>query len=96
MTARLINVRLDTERLRKASRLRERGIALSDLVREAIDARYGEVVARDEGKSAGTILASILERFPDPADLLERTYDVHDATAARRAVRTRLASRRRG
>jgi hypothetical protein len=96
MTSRLVNVRLDAERLRKASWLRERGIALSDVLREAIDARYGEVVARNDGESAGTILTSILERFPDPPDLPERTYDVHDAAAARRAVRTRLAPRRRG
>ena len=37
MTSRLVNVRLDEERLRKAQTLRESGVALSDLVREAID-----------------------------------------------------------
>lgn len=95
MKSRLINVRLDAERLRKAQRLREKGIALSDVVREAIDARYADVTARDERGAAGDILAGILARLPDPPDLPARTYDVHDAGAARRAIRTRQPRRRR-
>ncbi|HTM04982.1 MAG TPA: hypothetical protein VL173_15850 [Vicinamibacterales bacterium] len=95
MKSRLINVRLDAERLRKAQRLREKGVALSDVVREAIDERYGEVTARDERGAAGDILAGILARFPDPRDLPARTYDVHDAGAARRAIRGRQPRHRR-
>ena len=94
MKPRLINVRLDAERLRKAQRLRDKGIALSDVVREAIDARYGEIAARDERGAAGDIVAGILAKFPDPPDLPAREYDVHDATAARRAVRARARRRR--
>jgi len=90
----LINVRLDAERLRKVARLREKGIPLSDVVREAIDARYGEITARDDGSTAGDILAGILTRYPDPPGL-PRSYDVHDATAARRAIRTRTRRRNR-
>ena len=40
MTSRLVNVRLDADRLRKVGRLRERGVAMSDLVRQAIDERF--------------------------------------------------------
>ena len=40
MSSRLVNVRLDAERLRKARKLRERGVRLSDVVREAIDKRF--------------------------------------------------------
>lgn len=36
MGSRLLNVRLDEERVRKAQTLRERGVALSDVVREAL------------------------------------------------------------
>jgi hypothetical protein len=95
MKNRLVNVRLDTERLRKAQRLREKGIPLSDVVREAIDVRYGEVSARDAGGAAAEIVGGILVRFPDPPDLAPRAYDVHDAKAARRAVRARATRQRR-
>src|SRR6202011_845098 len=40
MSSRLVNVRLDEERVRKAQTLREHGVALSDVVREAIDERF--------------------------------------------------------
>jgi hypothetical protein len=40
MSSRLINVRLDAERLRTAQTLREHGVALSDVVRKAIDERF--------------------------------------------------------
>ena len=40
MSSNLINVRLDSERLRKVRKLRERGVRLSDVVREAIDERF--------------------------------------------------------
>lgn len=94
MKSRLVNVRLDPEHLRKADRLRKNGISLSDVVREAIDARYGEVTARETRGAADEILAGIFVEFPDPADLPRRAYDVHDAAAARRAMRRRV--RRRG
>jgi hypothetical protein len=93
MTSRLVNVRLDAERLRKARRLREKGLALSDVVREAIDVRYDEVVVRGARDNPADVLGGILARFPDPPDMPARTYDVHDANAARRAIRER--SRRR-
>jgi hypothetical protein len=37
MSSRLVNVRLDEQRIRKTRKLRAGGIALSELVREAID-----------------------------------------------------------
>ena len=43
MSARLINVRLDAGRLRKALALRKSGVALSDVVREAIDERFARL-----------------------------------------------------
>jgi hypothetical protein len=39
----LVNVRLDEERLRKVQTLRKSGVAISDLVREAIDERFDEL-----------------------------------------------------
>ena len=40
MSSRSINVRLDSERLRKVRALRKRGVRLSDVVREAIDNEF--------------------------------------------------------
>lgn len=89
MNSRLINVRLDAERLRKAQRLRERGIALSDVVREAIDERFLEL--RSESRpDVRTIVRRIFEQYPDPADLPSRNYNVHDRRAAREAIRRKL------
>ena len=94
MKSRLVNVRLDANRLRKARALRERGVALSDVVREAIDERYGQerASARTDAK---TIIRSLFDAHPDPPDLPARGYDVHDRASARRAIVGRLPRRKR-
>jgi hypothetical protein len=79
MGSRLVNVRLDEERVRKAKRLRESGIALSDLVREAIDERFEGLRTTARRRGVAAVMTSILERHPDPADLPPRTYDVGKA-----------------
>jgi len=85
MSSRLINVRLDPERLRKARTLRERGVRLSDLVREAIDERFLRL--RPESQpDARTLIRRLFEQYPDPAGLPRRDYDVHDRSAARKAI----------
>ena len=89
MTSRLVNVRLDADRLRKAQRLRERGVALSDVVREAIDKRFAELrsTSRIEVRD---IVQRIFERYPDPSNLPARDYEVHDRRAARKAIVRRI------
>jgi hypothetical protein len=89
MSSRLINVRLDADRLRKAQRLRERGVALSDVVREAIDERFSELRS-ESPPDVKAIVRRIFEQYPDPADLPPRDYDVHDRRAARGAIRRKL------
>jgi len=93
--ARLVNVRLDEQYLRKAARLRARGIALSDVVREAIDARYDQVIRGGNRENPDVVLGRIFERWPDPPDLEPREYDVHDRKQARAAIVKKLRSRRR-
>jgi len=93
MGSRLINVRLDEERARKASKLRARGVVLSDLVRDAIDQRFAEVMRPTATVDAASVIAALFERWPDPPDLESRAYDVHDARQARLAVRRRLPAR---
>jgi hypothetical protein len=89
MRSRLINVRLDSEHLRKARMLREHGVRLSDVVREAIDERYLQLRSAP-GDDAKTLIRRIFEQYPDPAGLSPRGYDVHDRAAARRAILRKL------
>jgi hypothetical protein len=93
MTSRLINVRLDSERLRKAQRLRECGVSLSDVVREAIDERFLRLRSEPQ-PDVKTLIRRIFERYPDPPDLPPRDYDVHDRRAARQAIVCKLRKTR--
>jgi len=92
MSSRLVNVRLDAERLRKARKLREHGVRLSEVVREAIDERFLQLRSEPES-DAKTLIQRIFEKYPDPAGLPARDYDVHDRVAAREAI---LRKTRRG
>ncbi|MBI3490348.1 MAG: hypothetical protein HY047_00875 [Acidobacteria bacterium] len=95
MTSRLVNVRLDGARLRKAQRLRESGVALSDLVREAIDERFEELAESGTARDLGAVMKRIFEQYPDPPDLPPRGYNVHDRHAARGAIVGKLRRGRR-
>ena len=94
MGSRLVNVRLDAERLRKAQTLRERGVALSDVVREAIDDRFAALRRSESHSDVRTIVRRIFEQHPDPPDLPPRDYDVHDRRAARAAILRRFRPRK--
>ena len=89
MSSGLINVRLDSERLRKARVLRERGVRLSDVVREAIDERFLQLRS-EPAADVKTVIRRIFERHPDPPGLPPRGYDVHDRRAARQAILRKL------
>ena len=93
MASKLFNVRLDDRRLRKARRLRESGRNLADVVREAIDTEYEALARPRAAGDPAAVVTAILARFPDPPDLAPRAYDVHDARAARDAVRRGLRTR---
>ena len=90
MSSRLVNVRLDEARVRKVQALRERGVALSDLVREAIDERFAALRQSESPPDVRAIVRGIFERHPDPADLAPRDYDIHDRRAARAAILRKL------
>lgn len=92
MSSRLVNVRLDEQRLRKARKLRAGGIPLSDLIREAIDQQYERLVESSKPRDVAAIMKQIYERYPDPPGLPPREYDVHDRVAARRAILRKLRS----
>jgi post-segregation antitoxin (ccd killing protein) len=94
MNTRLVNVRLDDKRLERARRLRAKGITLSDLVREAIDRQYEQLVESPGSRDASAIVKEIHSRYPDPAGLVRRTYDVHDRIEARSAIRRKLSRKK--
>jgi post-segregation antitoxin (ccd killing protein) len=94
MSSRLVNVRLDEEHLRKARALRESGVALSDLVRDAIDARFASLRKSPSASSVRAIMENIAEQYPEPPELQARTYDVHDRRAAQAAIARKLKARR--
>ena len=88
MNTRLVNVRLDERRIERARRLRAKGITLSDLVRDAIDRQYEDLVESSRHKDAKTLMDQIYEEFPDPAGVARRGYDVHNRRqAAAKALR---------
>lgn len=95
MSSRLINVRLDERRLDRARRLRANGIALSDLVRDAIDRRYEQLVQSSKGRDVEAIMKEIYEQYPDPPGLQPRSYDVHSRAEARAAILRKLRRKRK-
>ena len=95
MASKLFNVRLDERRRRKADRLRASGRNLSDVVRDAIDTEYDTLAQPHAAGDPAEVVSSILDRFPDPSGLTPRSYDVHDARAARSAIRRAVNRRRR-
>jgi hypothetical protein len=90
-----MNVRLDEDRLRKARKLRETGVALSDVVREAIDARFSALQQAMTARDAATVIDRIFDQYPDPADVPSRSYNVHDAAESRAAIQRRVKRRAR-
>jgi hypothetical protein len=90
MGSRLVNVRLDAERLRKAQALRERGVTLSDVVREAIDERFAALGRPGSRSDVRAILTRIFEQHPDPPNLPPRDCDLHDRRAARVTIQRKL------
>jgi hypothetical protein len=94
MNSRLVNVRLDAQRIRRARQLRSRGITLSELIRDAIDRKYEELMTRSPRRDVAAVMKSIYAKYPDPAGQSKREYDVHDRTEARAAITSRLHKNR--
>ena len=95
MTDKLVNVRLDARRRRKARALRESGRTLSDVVRDAIDSEYGAVTRPQAAIDPAAIVAGILSRYPDSEGTPARTYDVHDRRSSQQAIARALTRRRK-
>jgi hypothetical protein len=90
MSSRLINVRLGQERLRKARKLKESGIAISDVARGANDQRLAALREQDKPRDVGASMARLLKEYPDPPGLPPRTYYLAHRKAVRAAIVRKL------
>jgi len=87
----LVNVRLEAEDARRVKALREAGVVISALVREAIRAEYEKRVAPRAGRRRPSeVVEEILAALPDDGTIPPPV----DATD-RRAVREHIAARLR-
>ncbi len=92
----LLNVRLTPEDARRAAALRESGLPISRLVREAIRTEYDRRLTRRKSRRRpAAVMAAIYAAHPDPKELAPRGYDVGDRRAARLAIVRILRSKRR-
>ena len=91
----LLNVRLGEDDARKVARLREAGVQISRLVREAIRAEHDRRLGRREApRHPAEIMAEIYAAYPDPPGLPARRVDLRDRKAVRRAVLAWMRRRR--
>jgi len=95
VSSKLVNVRLDEKRLERARRLRVNGFALSDLVRNAIDRQYEQLVQSSTGLNVEAVMQRIYDEYPDPPSLPPRDYDVRDRRKAKSAILRKLRAKHR-
>jgi hypothetical protein len=87
----LLNVRLSPDDARRAAELREEGIQISDVVREAIRAEYLRRRSRKpRQRRPSLIVKEILAALPDPEGTPPRTVDSADRHAVRRHIAATL------
>lgn len=92
----LLNVRLSPDDARRAAELREEGIQISDVVREAIRAEYLRRRAGKPGnRRPSLIVKEILAALPDPEGMPERAVEPTDRHAVRRHIAAKLRGRRK-
>lgn len=91
---RLLNVRLSPEDARRVAALRRAGVAISQLVRDAIRAEHGRRAGgRGRRETASDVMRRIYAEHPDPPGLTRRSYDLRDRQAVRRELARRLRRR---
>jgi post-segregation antitoxin (ccd killing protein) len=89
----LLNVRLNADDARLAAQLRDAGIEISRVVREAIRAEHGRRAGRQRPR-ASELMAAIYAAHPDPPGLRPRRHDARDRRGARRVIVRKLRRRR--
>lgn len=79
MVAQRLEVQLDPERRRKLLELAEqRGVPVSEVVRQMIDQAYEEIDRARRVRAAQVIIQSEVEEVPDPETLSRQLASTHD------------------
>jgi Arc/MetJ-type ribon-helix-helix transcriptional regulator len=92
----LLSVRLDPDDARKAAELREAGITISSLVREAIRREHARESARKgAAQHASQIVEAVLASLPDSDDHRHRPIDATNRRAVARRIKAKLRARRK-
>ena len=91
----LFNVRLDVEDQRKARALRNDGVRLSSLVREAIREEYRlRSRLRRAVQKPSTLVREVLASLPDPTRPAARGFELTDRDAVRSHIHEKIRRRR--
>ncbi len=91
----LLNVRLTPADARLAAALREEGVQISTLVREAIRSEHARRLGVPGRRmKPSSVVADILRSLPEPPDLGPRELDTTDRHAVQQHVRAKLARKR--
>lgn len=87
----LVNVRLEAEDAQRVKALRDAGVALSTLVRDAIRSEYERRLGRGAKRKPSSVVTEILAALPDEADAASAPrVDARDRRALRAHVQKRL------
>lgn len=90
----LINVRLAPDDARRAAHLKQHGIRLSSVVRDAIRGAYDQQVRRTgRGQRPSALMKAIYRDVPDRGERRRGTYDLREGTSIRRVIVARLRRR---
>lgn len=90
----LVNVRLSDEDAMRVADLRQHGVELSEVVREAVRARHLALRPPLRRQDVRTALSGIYARHPLAPELEAPAVDATDRRAVARHVRTKLRGRR--
>ena len=86
----LVNVRLEVEDAQRVKALRDAGVPLSTLVRDAIRSEYDRRIGTGSRRKASAILSEILTALPDEPDTSGPSVDTRDRRAVRAHVKAKL------
>jgi hypothetical protein len=86
----LVNVRLDPEDHRKARALRNEGVKLSALVRDAIRREFERRLVRRSATKASVLVREVLQALPDTEKGDPRRFALTDRRALRGHIQKKL------
>jgi len=87
----LLNVRLRPDDERMAVALRDAGVQISTLVRDALRAEYERRIGKTEAKTRPSrIVQAILESLPDHESTSRRVFSLEDRHAVQRHIRASI------